>query len=120
MLIQFKEECADTLAGSGIKVTGRLVGEEHRGCGHKRAGQCDSLLLASGELTRIVALTRRKTDPLERCPGSAARILTAGELQRQHYVLERRKRWHQMKRLEDKPNTLCAQARAPVLVKLAE
>jgi hypothetical protein len=120
VLIQFKEECADTLAGSGIEVAGRLVGEEHRRRSHKRAGKCDSLLFPSGELPWVVALARRKTDAVERCQGAGAGILATGKLQRQHHVLERRERRHQMKRLEDKPDALRPQPRAPVLVKLAE
>jgi hypothetical protein len=66
MLIQFKEERADTLASTSIKVAGRLVGEEDGGGGHECSGKCDSLLLTSGELTGVMTLARRKTDAIER------------------------------------------------------
>ena len=52
---------------------------------------------------------------------SASRALAggagiAGELQRQHHVLEGGQRWHEVKGLEDEADALAAQPRAAVLV----
>jgi hypothetical protein len=41
----------DRLAGVGIQVAGRLVGEDHIGPQHQSAGHCDALLFSTGKFT---------------------------------------------------------------------
>ena len=52
-------------AGLAVEIAGRLVGEQH--CGSRRDGarERDALLLAAGELSRIVIDARAKTDGFE-------------------------------------------------------
>ena len=42
------------LAGRLVEIAGRLVGDQDGGIGRERAGDRDALLLAAGELRRIV------------------------------------------------------------------
>ena len=46
--VKIKQEVSNTLAGGGIKVTGRLVGKQDDGLAGEGAGDGDALLLAAG------------------------------------------------------------------------
>ena len=58
--------------------------------------------------------------PGEGCGGDAARVGSAGELQGQHHVLERRQGRNQVKRLEHETDPLRPQTCAAVLIELRE
>ena len=49
-----EQQIDDLLAGGLVEIAGRLVGEQDRRIGRERARQRDALLLAAGELRRIV------------------------------------------------------------------
>ena len=53
-LMQFAEQMHDRFAVVRIEVTGRLVRQENRWSAGESAGNCDTLLLTAGELTRQV------------------------------------------------------------------
>ena len=55
-----------------VEVAGRLVGEEERRLGDQRARDRDALLLAAGELARLVVETIAEADALERRDGQRA------------------------------------------------
>ena len=57
-----EQKLDDLLAGRFVEVAGRLVGDQDRGVGRKRAGERDALLLAAGELRRIVVEPLGKAD----------------------------------------------------------
>src|SRR5438067_2240189 len=78
------------------------------------------LLLAAGELARIVAGALTQPDAAQRLGGGAPRIAPARQLQRQHHVLERRERRDQMEGLEHESDALRPQSRATVLVESGE
>jgi hypothetical protein len=48
LLVQSYKQFHDFAAPLGIKVTGRLVREDHRRLGRQRPGDCYSLLLTTG------------------------------------------------------------------------
>ena len=48
------QQVEDLVASLAIEVAGRLVAKEQRRIGHDGAGDADPLLLAAGQLTRIV------------------------------------------------------------------
>ena len=50
----------------GVEVAGRLVGEQQRGRGDQRPGHGDPLLLAAGELVRLVVDPVGEAHQLER------------------------------------------------------
>src|SRR5260221_592150 len=51
---------------AGVEVSGRLVGEEDGGIGDECARDRDALLLAAGELRRVIPLAPGETDAMER------------------------------------------------------
>ena len=62
-----------------------------------RSGELGVLLLAAGELARIVAGTPCEPHVREGLAGGAARITAASQLERQHHVLERSECGQKMK-----------------------
>ena len=54
LAVQPVEQAQDLLAGRAVEVAGRLVGDDQRRVGDDRARDRDALLLAAGELVRIV------------------------------------------------------------------
>ena len=53
--VQVEQQLHDARAGGGVEVAGGLVGEQHGGPRDEGARHRDALLLAAGELPRIVA-----------------------------------------------------------------
>ncbi len=49
-----EEQVDDLLAGGLIEIAGRLVRHQNGGIGRQRAGERDALLLAAGQLRRIM------------------------------------------------------------------
>ena len=75
-----------------------------------------ALLLAAGELARVVAGAMFEAHAPQRFRGGRARVAPARELQRQHHVFERRERRHQVEGLEHEADAFGAQARAAIFV----
>jgi hypothetical protein len=63
--MQILQQGHDGFAVVGIQVSRGLVGEQDRGMTCKRAGHCDTLLLTSGELRRIMTKAVCHADALE-------------------------------------------------------
>ncbi len=72
-----EQQIDDLLAGGFVEIAGRLVGDEDRGIGRQRAGQRDALLLAAGQLRRIVMQALAEPD---RLPAPAPRALAASAM----------------------------------------
>ena len=102
--------------GVGVEIPCRLVREQHGG--PRDEGACDrhALLLAAGELPRIVAGAVFEAHAGERFPCGIARVAPAGELERQHDVFQRRQRGHQVKRLEHEAHAFGTQAGPAVFI----
>ena len=118
--IEVEQELDHARAGRRVEVAGRLVGEQHGGPRHEGARDRDALLLAAGELARVVAEPRAEADLLEHRPRAGARIAPAGELERQHHVLVRRQRRHEVEGLEHEADVAGARLGAAVLVERRE
>jgi hypothetical protein len=63
--MQFVEKVHDHLAGPEIEAPGGLVGEQHLGVAHQRAGQHDPLLFASRELAGAMPRTISQSNFIE-------------------------------------------------------
>jgi len=103
-------------AGLVVEVAGRLVGAEDPRSVDEGSGQGDALLLAAGELQRVVVEPLAEADlpqQLRRFAGAAA---FSAELQRHQHVLDRGQRRDQLEALEDEADQLVAQGGAGVLV----
>ena len=98
--VEFEEQVADPLAGGAVEVAGGFVGEQHVRLRREGAGNGDPLLLAAGELARIVAQALAEADSLEQFSGALASVGAAFQLQGQHHVLQRIEAVEQLERLE--------------------
>ena len=63
--IEFEQQVDDGATGLGVQVAGGLVGEQQRRPGDEGARQRDALLLAAGQLARIVLEALAKADPAQ-------------------------------------------------------
>ena len=70
-VVELVEQRHDLGAGMAVEVAGRLVGQDQRGFGDDRPGDGDALLLAAGQLGRLVVEAVAEPEPLERRAGRA-------------------------------------------------
>ena len=70
-----------------VQVAGRLVGEHDRRVVGQRARERDPLLLAAGQLRRIVMGAAGQPDFLQQLLGARPRVGDAGDLHRHRDVL---------------------------------
>src|SRR6516164_2979551 len=75
---QLHEELEDRVAGVGVEVSGRLVGEHEGRVADERAGDRDALALPARQLRRGVGRARRQPDAIERS-ACARQPLAAGD-----------------------------------------
>ena len=71
--VELAEQGDDLGAGVAVEVAGRLVGEDQRRLRHERAGDGDALLLAAGQLRRLVVDAVAEAQPLEGGAGAPGR-----------------------------------------------
>jgi hypothetical protein len=100
LAVQPEQQFDDALAGGRIQVAGGLVGEQHRGIGGEGPGDGHPLLLAAGQLVRVMALAGGEPHFGEDGSGAFPGVFGAVEFHRQHDVLDGRERGHQVERLE--------------------
>ena len=117
--LQREDQVDHARAGRGIEVAGRLVGEQQPRRAGEGARDRDALLLAAGELARVMRQPLREPDTPEVLARARRRIAIAADLQRQHHVLDRGEARQQLEGLEHEADHAPAQARARVLVERA-
>ena len=71
-VVQLEQQVDDARAGHRVEVAGGLVGEQHFRTRRERARDGDALLLAAGQLARIVARPLREADPAPTIPARRA------------------------------------------------
>ena len=54
LAVELLQQAEDLLGGLAVEVAGRLVADQQRRIGDDRAGDGDALLLAAGQLARLV------------------------------------------------------------------
>ena len=118
--IQLEHQLHDVAARAAVEVTRGLVRKQDSRLRCKGPRNGHALLLSAGQLRRVVSKAVAQADLVDDAQRRVARILTAGELERQHDVFQRVERRHEVKRLKHEADALGADARAPVLVQLAE
>ena len=111
-----EQQIDDLLAGILVEISGRLVGDEDRRIGRQRARDRDALLLAAGQLGRIVMQPFAKADAGELLARAFLRVGDAGQLQRHRDVFQRRHGRDQVERLEHDADMAAAEARQRVFV----
>src|SRR5262245_44936923 len=113
--VQLTQQVHDRLAVPRVQVACRLVREKDCRLARERAGDSDALLLAAGELRRVVVHAVRHADALERVQRRLAALFavhafTVGE--RQLDVLQHRQVADQVEGLEDEADALVPDLRA--------
>jgi hypothetical protein len=111
LVAQRIEQVHDLGTCGGIQAARWLIGEKNRGRSDKRARNSDTLLLAPGELVRIVMQTLLKADPGEQGNRTLAqgRACLIGE-QRHHDIFQSSKRGKQQELLENQADFLPSEA----------
>ena len=71
-LLRPRQDVEHLAARPGVEIAGGLVGQDHRGIGHQRAGDRDALLLAARELVGTVVHPVGETDLRERVAAPSA------------------------------------------------
>ena len=120
LAIEPEHEVDDFHAGGVVEVAGRLVGHQQLGLAGEGARDGDPLLFAARELLRVVRRALRESDAREPVPRLRRGIRRAGELQREHHVLERGQRREQLERLEDETEQALPHRGARVLVEAGQ
>ncbi len=107
--VDVAQQVHDVPAVGAVEVARRLVGEQDRRVVGQRARQRDALLLAAGELRRIVMRAAGQADLVEQRAGPRRGVGRARDLHRHRDVLERRERRNEVEELEDEADLLAAQ-----------
>ena len=100
--------------------SGGFVGKEPARPSQENPCQGQALLLAARQVLGIMREPAAQADALQPLGGDRARVVHAGELQRQHHVLQRGERRQQLEGLEHEADRLAAQRRATRLAGLRD
>ena len=119
LAIELRHEVDHAGAGAHVQVAGGLIGKENPGPVAERACQRDALLLAAGELRRVVMAAVGEPDPAEELVGARA-TLFAAQLKRHLHVFPCGERRNQLERLKDEAHLGATQLRPLVLVERTE
>ena len=105
-------------AGRRVEVAGRLVGEDQHRARDQRPGDGDALLLAAGELGRLVVEPVAEPEALERSPRALRPLVPRDALvdERRGDVLERGRPREEVERLEDEADGAAPDAGQVVVV----
>ncbi len=110
-LIHLAEEVDDRLAGVEVEVAGGFVGENDGGVVGEGAGDGDALLLAAGELRRLVEEAMAEFDPFEDAGGFLVGVCVrhAGEDHREGDIFKSSHHGDEIERLKNVPDLAGAQ-----------
>jgi len=117
---KIEQQVHDLPAGGAVEVAGRFVGKQQLGLRREGARNGHALLLAAGQLRGIMQGAGGKPDLAQRLLGAREGVGTAGKLQRQGDVLQRRHGGDEMETLEDDADALAPQAGQTILVEAGE
>jgi hypothetical protein len=106
---QLGQQLEDAPAGPAIQVARGLVGKQNGRPGSEGPRQGDPLLLAAGELARVVMAAVLEAHGGEELVGAAHRIGLPEELDREEDVLARRQIGQELKALEDEADLVPAE-----------
>ena len=108
------------LAGPGVQVAGRLVGEHHGGLGHQRPRNRHALLLAAGQLGRPVRQAVAEVDRAHELVEQLGVAVAPGDRQRQADVLLRAQHRQQVEELEDEADLVAPQLGQALVVEVGD
>ncbi len=106
--IELEQQFADRFRSVVVQIAGGLVGQQQPRAVNQRAGDGDTLLLATRKLTGIVMQTVLQPHAREQRTGSRVSITMAGDLQRECRILQRAEAGKEMEGLKDDPDAVAA------------
>ena len=108
LAVELFQQVEDLAAGGAVEVAGRLVGDQEVGVGDDGPGDRHALLLAAGELARVMMLAAGQADDSQRRHDVLAPLAPrqVREQERQLDVLERRQDRDQVIGLEDEADVV--------------
>ena len=115
-LTQVVKEVERFLARAGVEVARRLVGQQKLGRRGEGARKGHALLLATGELGRVVMPASAKAHAREQVRCTVTCIVDTGELEREDHVLERGEVGEQLEVLEHEADATTTEACERVFV----
>ncbi len=115
-----RSSCEDLVAGGGVQVAGRLVGEQDGRPAEQGPRDRDPLLLAARQLGRAVGEAVAQAGLVDHRLQPLRVGLAAGDRQRQQHVLARGQHRQQVEELEDEADVVAAQPGQLVVVELGD
>src|ERR1700722_18170933 len=108
--VQIQKEVKHMSTVCAVEVAGGLVGKNDGRSQNKSPRQRDALLLAAGQLHRVVVHPVIETDAGKQitCSGETVLSRINVQLMRQQHVFERRQSWDELVGLKDKSYGLAA------------
>src|SRR5262245_2688523 len=115
-----EQEVDDLRPGRLVEIAGRLVGDEDGRVRRERAGERHALLLAAGQLGRVVLPPLAQAHGGKLARGALLRVVDTGKLQRHGDVFQRRHGGNEMEGLKHDADIAPAEARQRVLAERTE
>src|SRR5215510_2544496 len=118
--VTLEHQLNDLGAGRLVEIAGWLVRDEDRRIRHERTRERDALLLATGQLRRIVVAALGEANRRKLPGGAFVGVGRADELKRYCYVLERGHGGNEVERLEHNADIAAAKPRQRILIEGSE
>jgi len=117
--VEFEQQVADVLAGGMVQRAGRFVGEQDARAGDEGTCQRHALLLAAGQLARVVAGAMGQADLRQHLVHPRA-VIASGQFQRQRDILGGSQRRQQVEALEHEADRTRAQLGPCFFIQVAQ
>jgi acyl-CoA thioesterase I len=116
LVLQPEHQIDDGGPGVFVEIAGRLIRDENRWFGSQGAGQCHTLLLAAGQLRRVMAEPLAKPHTFQLLAGAAEWIGHPGQFKRHGDILDRSHCGDEMEGLEHDADPPPAKGGQPVFI----
>lgn len=115
-----KDQIGHLLAGFGVEITGRFVGDQKFWRRRQRPRNGDALLLAARQLSGIMGQPFTEADGDQLLPGDLEGVADIGKLKRHGDVFQRRHVGDEMEGLEDDADIAATEFRHPVFAQAVQ
>ncbi len=115
-----EDQICNLLAGFGIEIASRLVGDQKFWRWRQRPGNGNALLLATRQLSGIMRQPFTEADGDQLLPGDLEGVADIGKLKRHGDVFQRRHVGDEMKGLEDDADIAATEFRHPVFAQAVQ
>ena len=117
LAVCFFQQFHDLAAVLFVKISGRLVGKDHRRVGGKRSGNCHTLTLTARKFIGIVRQSVAESERVDKTVDIPAVDPSSAELQRQNNIFVSVQLGDEIEGLKNKSYPLAAKDRSLLVVK---